>query len=55
MNEFYGWAIVIGTLSGVVLGLSTFNPLQRECAPIEQPGYGRSPTNLRLRTSDRLL
>jgi hypothetical protein len=54
-RESVGWILVATTFLGVVLGLSLTRPVQRECAPLQQPGYGRSPTNFRLRTSDGLL
>ena len=54
-TESVGWIIVAATFLGVVVGLSTMKSVQRDCVPLEQPGYGRSPINLRLRAPDGLL
>ena len=52
-RESVGWILIATTFLGVVLGLTAVQPVKQDnCIP---KGYGRSPTDFRLRETHQLL
>ena len=49
-----GWVLLAATFLGVSIGLSLMQPIDdKDCVPLEQPGYGRSRTQQLIPRSSR--